>query len=254
MQQVVLGMAATADSSQPEMVCVIKTIKPVSADDIKSKKMGMTPQETKVRDITVYEVMGIAWCLPESKLVVIAKSDTLKKVLERNKAAEVSEGLRAALKYADFSKAVTMAMDSKEMYAKINDANKKNGMDLDKVFDKIGIANPMSDIDGGAYQIDVGKDIKVQSVMICKDAKTAEDMKKISDGMATFFKRLFPKYGADSFETWESSVSGARLNASMTIKTESILKLVRAIKENMGQPANQTFQRVGQELGGPNGK
>jgi len=254
MQQVVLGMAATAESSQPEMVCVIKTIKPVSADDIKSKKMGMTPQETKVRDITVYEVMGIAWCLPESKLVVIAKSDTLKKVLERNKAAEVSEGLRAALKYADFSKAVTMAMDSKEMYAKINDANKKNGMDLDKVFDKIGIANPMSDIDGGAYQIDVGKDIKVQSVMICKDAKTAEDMKKISDGMATFFKRLFPKYGADSFETWESSVSGARLNASMTIKTESILKLVRAIKENIGQPANQTFQRVGQELGGPNGK
>jgi hypothetical protein len=252
MQQVVIGMAATADGGQPDVVFVVKTVKPVSADDIKGKKMGMTPQETKVRDITVYEVLGISWCLPESKLVVIGKSDTLKKILERNKSAELSEGLRAALKYADFSKSITMAVDSKEMYAKMNEANKKNGIDLDKVFDKIGIANPMGDIDGGAYQIDVGKDIKFQSVMLCKDAKTAEDMRKISDGLATFLKRLFPKYGADSLETWESSVSGSRLTSSMTVKTDSIVKLIRAIKENIGKPANQTFQTVGQELGGPN--
>jgi hypothetical protein len=252
-QQVVIGVAAT-DSSVPDAIFIVKTNQPVAVDDIKSKKKGITPQETKVRDITVYDVYGTGWCVPETKRVVFGKAETLKKILERNKSAELSDGLRIALKYADFSKAVTMAMDSKEMYAKLKEANKKNGMDLDQVFDKIGIANPMGDIDGGAYQIDVGKDIKIQSVMLCKDAKTAEDMKVISDGFATFFKRLFPKYGADSFETWESSVSGARVHSSMTVKTESVLKLIRAVKDGVGKPANQRFERVGQQLGGPNGQ
>jgi hypothetical protein len=252
MQQVVIGIAAT-DSSQPEVVFVIKTLKPVTADDIaKTKKVGITPQETKVRNISVYEVFGMAWCLPDTKVVLFGKSDTLKKVLERNKAAELSEGLRATFKYVDFSKSIAVAMDSKELYAKVKEASKKNGMDLDQVFDKVGIANPMGDIDGGTYQIEFGKDIKVQSVTICKDAKTAEDMKVIGDGMATLLKRVFPKYGADSFETWESSVSGARVHSSMTIKTESVLKLVRAIKD-LGKSSNSTFQQVGQQLDGQNG-
>lgn len=241
MQQVIIGVSAGADNNQ-DAVFVIKTVKTVSADDIKSKKTGITPQETKVRDITLYEVFGQAWCLPDSKTVLIGKGDTLKKVLERDKPAELSDGLRGALKDADFSKSLTMAMDSKEMYAKM----KKSGVDFEKAWEKIGIANPMGDIDGGAYQVDVGKDIKFQSVMLCKDSKTAEDIKKISDGMAAFLKRLLPKY--DSFETWESSVSGARVHGSMTIKTESVVKFIRAIND-----MRKSFQPVGQPLGGPGG-
>jgi hypothetical protein len=248
-QQVVIGASVAADGNN-DVVFVVKTVKSITADDIKSKKGGLSPQETKVGSYIMYDSFPSAYCVVDSKVVVFAKSDTLKRVLERNKAAELTEGLRVALKNVDFSKSVVAAMDMKDMYAKGKEASKKSGMDLDKIWDQIGIANPMGDVDGAAYEIDVGKDIKLKSVLLCKDSKTAEDMKKISDGMFTFLKRMFPKYGADTLETWESSTSGSKMTGSMTVKTESILKAIKGFKE-MGKSASGTFQKVGNEIPPP---
>lgn len=252
MRQVVIGMSTRSDGSN-DSVMVIKTIKPVSADEIKAKQPGGTPQESKVGAVTIYETLFVSWCHPDNQTIVIAvgKSDALKKVLERNKAAELSDGLREALKHADFSKSITLAVDSKEMYTRTKEANKSKGVDFDKMLDQFGIANPMGDIDGGAYQLDFAKDIKLQVVLLCKDAKTSEDMRKIGDGFAVFFKRMFPKFGTDSFETWESSVSGNRLQVGMTIKTESVAKMAAGIEDLFGKQANQQFKPVGQPQGDP---
>lgn len=246
MQQVVVGFSAGGNS---EGIIVVKTVKPVTADEIKSKRGG-SPPETKVGNYSVYEAFPMAWCVAEPKIVVFGKLDQLKKVLERNKDAELSAGLKTALKHADFSKSAVMAVDVKEVYAKTKEESKKQGVDFDKMIDQIGIANPMGDIDAMTYSLDVGKDIKYQSVSLCKDSKTAEDMKVMSDGLAVFLRRLFPKYGGDSFDTWESSTSGSKMTASMTLKTESIVKFIKAIKD-LGKSANQTFTTVGQQLGEP---
>ncbi len=240
MQQVVLGFAAAPDN-QHEYVVVVKTVKAVTADELKGKKTS-SPQETKVQGVSLYDHYGFGWCLPDSRTVVISKTETLRKVLERNRSAQLSDGLRAALKYADFSRSAAMATDSKETYSRLKDTNKKSGIDFEKMLEQVGIANPMGDIEAAAYQVDVAKDIRVQSVLLCKDAKTAEDMKKISDGMAVFLRRLFPKYGADSLETWESSVSSNRLHSSVTVKTDSILKGIQGIKEVIGKKASALNQ------------
>jgi len=243
-QQLVLGVAMGADSNNPDVVFVVKTVNPVTAEEMKSKKGGGSIQETKVGNYTIYESMPAAFCVVESKLVVVGKLDTLKKIFERNKAAELGDGLRAAIKNVDFSKSIAAALDMKESYAKLQDSSKKNGLDMDKVLEQAGITNPMGDIEGAAYEVDMGKDIKMKSVLLCKDSKTAEDMKKISDGMTTFLRRMFSQWGADTFDTWESSVSGSRMTGTMTLKTESIIKGINKVKD-IGKRASGSFQKVG---------
>ena len=59
-----------------------------------------------------------AFCVAESKVVLIGELESIRKVLKRDGKPNFSEGMKAAIKQADFSKTIAVAINVKEVLPK----------------------------------------------------------------------------------------------------------------------------------------
>jgi hypothetical protein len=221
-------------------IVVIQTKSAVSAADIKSHRKNESYKEVQVGRYTLYEGNSEAFCIAESKLVVFGKAAAVRKVLERDKKPELSEGMKAAIKQVDFSKSMVVAINTK-------------GVELPKSSDPAGPANPVpgpidlpditknlenliKEIEGVGLELQVRADMETTFTLICQDSKTAEDYRKLIDGIMVLVKKIAmlvekdeatAKELGDSFDAWKCSTSGNKVVLKGKSKVGPLIKLYK---------------------------
>jgi len=245
--QLIVG--GTFVSGNEEFLIVAKTHKAIVAGDIVQTKKNAKYDEETVGNYTLYKGTFDQFCVVDSKTVVFAvfqKPDTLKKVLERDQKADLSEAMQAALKHTDFSRTAAVAVNFKEIRSKF----KPGGM-----FGMAGSFMPsptemvdVDDVDGFSLSAQVGSDIKITATAVCKDSDSAADVRKLADGVVVMAKKIkvVPKELQDILATWDSSSSGAKMTGSLTIKVEPVIKITK----EAGKPASASFKKVGTAING----
>jgi hypothetical protein len=229
-------VAAGPANSGPnnDVVVVVRTNKPVKAADIITTIQKRAPnidyQETKVAGKSVYEPRprggGISspnaegFCVVDSKLVVFGKVDTLKSVLNRGKAPELSDRMNSLLKSADFSKAVTLVAQS--------DTPKGVGSGFGNLFGPAGLPGGKSQVEaeGAVGTLAVDKDLTLKLAMTFKDSKAAAEAKtKIENDIAEMKRTLLTD--SPDLLTTKVTASGNTVNVEMTVKGTELSKQLR---------------------------
>jgi len=249
--------------SDSDLVMVIRLKKAMSATDIRSNKKVRASQkdvkyeEVKIGSIAVFEETyrysfggekaerehGMAFCLPESTLIITCpKLEVLKKILERGKSPEFSEGMQNAMSEADFSKTMAGAVNIKGLMASDrfareikqnigNDGDLKGlgGVDEQFLQNLLGLAFNAS--------LDSSK-ATVNATLLCKDAKFAEDAKKILDGGQVVMRnslkgmRGVPREFSDMIDAIKFSVSGAKVKGSLQSSLDPLSKWIKELPED----------------------
>jgi hypothetical protein len=165
----------------------------------------------------------MAFCRIDDRTVAVGEETALREVLERDGPARLSDELTAAMNEVDFSKSLAMAGSLKNLARAAGPV----GANLS--------AMPFGPdaIRGGGLQADIGDDIRLRGIAIFKDAATAEQMKKMGDGMLAAAKMNSAKMPPDAakiLDSLELSNSGPTIRASVTIGIDTILSLVDSFK------------------------
>lgn len=243
-----------------EMVVVLRLKKAVSATDIKSNlkvtsgKKDVKYEEVKIGSVTAYEETyrfsfdndnadrrhGGAFCLPESTLIVTCpKLEALKKILERGKTPEFSEGMQNAMNAADFSRTFAVAVNVKGLMANeafsqglqqnVHSTQGLQGLDEQFLQNVLGLAVD-ANLDSSKATVNV--------TLLCKETKVAEDSKKILEGTQVVLRnylksqRGMPSEVPDMVDSIKFSVSGATVKGNLQTSLEPLSKW---IKEQAGK-------------------
>jgi hypothetical protein len=183
----------------------------------------------------------MALCVIDNKMVLAGTPKALKEVLERDKKPEFSEGMQAALKYADFSKAFSVAINGKGL------ASNLPAMQMN--------ANPftakLANVQGGAINVTLKTDILIDATILCADDQSAEDLRKLADGGIAAVKIAgAEKVGSETVSMLDSlklANQGNTIVATMEIKTAQIIKATKSLPA-LGGPMGGP-----QPIGGPGG-
>jgi hypothetical protein len=236
--QMLIGFA---DVAKEEGVITFETKKNVDITKFHTKGFGTKPKESKVGSYTVLEDSKMAVCKIHDRMVLMGNPATVKAVLQRDKKPKLPEALQNAMKDADLSQGMSIIVDIKSF---ANDP-------------MIGGAAKQQNIDIGAVEsavinVAVSSDIRVNSITVCKDAKTADEYRKMAEGGLIMLKKIagdqMPKEVVEIIDGVKINQKDNRLLADLTIKVAPILK---AAKPFVGMQAQQQFQQVGQEIGAP---
>jgi hypothetical protein len=164
----------------------------------------------------LYVLNGTGFCRLDNRSIAVGDEESMQKVLERNGPARLSDELTAAMSAVDFSSSFAAAASTK----RLTGGNGAVGANLS--------AMPFGPdaIRGMALQGNVGDDIRLKAAVLCKDAATADQMKKMADtgiAMSKANAGKMPPAAGKIFDTLDISNSGATIHASVTLDTDSIL-------------------------------
>jgi phage FluMu protein Com len=219
---------ARTHGPSPESITVVRTKTPVQAGDISAKLKGadakVTFSEAAVGNFKINEpstppgAPGIrnAFCLIDSKTVVYGQGRTVRSVLERNKAPELSAGMQAVMKKADFSRSQTRVED-------FSDGNQQMVMPgMGMGFGQFG---PGKQFDNLVEEVQAGSDLSVHAAITFKDPASATAAKKeMDDNLQMTKNNPLMKPFADIQVT--STVSGSTLTTDVKIDGKTLAKLV----------------------------
>ncbi|MFL5244199.1 MAG: hypothetical protein ACJ8FY_19010 [Gemmataceae bacterium] len=185
-------------------------------------------KESKVGPYKVYEKSDHAISVVSGKMVAIGPIEELRKVLERNKKPDISEGLTAAMGRVNFSKGIAIAADFKGL----SPASPKGpgGPALGAQNPMAGFQKAGEEIENAAVQVTVGADLAVECTLSCKTSKGAEEIKKSVEGLSAmlgFFGGAVPKEAKEILDTLKVNVSGTTVTANLTIKGAAIASLAK---------------------------
>jgi hypothetical protein len=228
-ERVVIGGAL---GGRDKPVVVVRTKQAVKADDMVGKIKGKSFTNRKVGPYTLYEsggATGDAFCVPKKNLVLYGTGAALQLVLQRNKKPDFPAGLNAALKEADFSKTITMAL------APLQKSGPTPGFGGGL---PMGGAMPFGksdEVECMVVQAKVATDISLSVLVLCKDAATATATKKKLDEELPKLKSS-PMVPADlkSALDIKATTSGRKLTATMDIKVAPLIKAVKNLGPMFG--------------------
>jgi Protein of unknown function (DUF1559) len=209
---------------------IIHFNRPVNEQDVPPMARGAK------KSVGQYQIVvdgDAAFCQIAPQTIATGDEDTLRKVLERHGPARISEELTSAMSEVDFSKSLAMAASLKNL-ANMAGPGGMNPMSM----------QGMKGIRCGAIQADVGNDIRLSAAVVCKDATTADQMKKMADAGLAMAKMSagnpqMPPQAAKAMkilDTLDISNSGAVIRASLTIDVDTILSLIPA---RLGKPMTE---------------
>jgi hypothetical protein len=206
-------------------ITVLTTKKSVNARDMLGRIKNTEYEELKLAGRTVYQrkypdnilitpEIRVAFCVVDSKTVILGTTHQVRFVLERDKKPELSASLQAALKQADTSRTAFLAIDLK-------DVNPGRWLGVPDSF-------PLPEgVEGVAVGGDAGSSIKVSATVLCKDAKIAEDVRKLVEAglVAAKSDRDLPKEAADALGSVQVSTSGAHVTGKVQLKPGALIKI-----------------------------
>jgi Protein of unknown function (DUF1559) len=187
----------------------------------------------------------VAICRIDDRTVAVGEEAALREVLVRDGPAKLSDELTAAMNEVDFSKSLALAGSLKNLAKAAGPVGANLG----------AIPFGPDAIRGGGLQADVGNDIRFRGVTIFKDVATAEQMKKMGDGMLAAAKlnsAKMPPEAAKILDSVEIANSGSTIRVSATIEVDTILSLVDSFKGAGGAFARGAAAR-GTSASGANG-
>jgi hypothetical protein len=180
-------------------------------------------KEEKLGAVTWYvsdrEFLPEAFCFPDETTVVFGFADNLKTVLERKNEPVHSAALQAALKAADLRATITAAVDVQavlEFTKALAQATRSTpDVDLDQ----------FKEADGISLTINVGEDVAVRGLVVCKDAMTAEKVQKQLEAyLLAKVKEVppgrFPKEVLDLPSRVKLSTRGSLVEASVSLSAD----------------------------------
>lgn len=168
-----------------EGVLIVTTKKEVDASTL-SSAMGRSASETKVGEFSVHKFADQGFCVADKKLVLYGQFAAIKKILERDRAPALTEGMANILAHVDFSKSLVMVADVKgfEM-TKYTGVPPGVGGEVVKNLEKW-----LHDFEGLAYEADIHAELKTKTVLLCKDKAAAEDYEIILKGFTLLGQKL----------------------------------------------------------------
>jgi hypothetical protein len=214
-ERVVVGDQASGAAA--DHVIAVRTKQPVKTADLLAKiKRGSSFKESKVKGYTLHEADKDALCVVDKKLVLYGTAKGLRAVLERDKKPTLSDGMQAALKAADLSQTVTVAVDLKAGGGRPSAPGLPGGgVDLDA----------FRQAEGLVIQGKVKTDVTLNVIVLCKDAASAADVKKKTDDELAKLRQnpLLPKDLAAALDI-KVTASGSKVTASTDIKVAPLIK------------------------------
>lgn len=207
---------------------VIHFNRPITEQDVPPLASG-----TK-KTVGQYQVAvdhDVAFCLLDPQTLLTGDENTVRKVLERNGSAKMSDELTAAMAEVDFSKPIAVAGSLKNLASLTGAPGRAAPAGVAG-----GLGGAMSGITegirGGALQCDVNDDIRMHGVVICKDANTATQIKAMVDGFLPLIKMQAAgapgpaAKGMKILDTLQVSTSGSSVRADLTIDTDLLISLI----------------------------
>lgn len=238
---------------RPGPVILIPTAQAVNADGIKALQKQKRSKGAKLREFRavkagkytlyegpslkftfsskekpgeehVYDGRGESFCIVADKLVIYGKARDLKAVLERDKMPELSKELQAALKEADMSKTIGFAAISKAA------ADPFGNMppEMAKYYKSIKYAH------GNCA---VGKTIKASLTVVCKDDKSANEVRKILEAFIVMGKQQnLPKEIVAILDVVKLKDTGSKVMGELEVKRSDAVKAFKYLAVRQPPP------------------
>jgi hypothetical protein len=203
-----------------DTIVAVKTKDKITADDIKNDASAKGPfKESSVGKYTLYEGATDAFCVIDGKKVIFGKAATLRAVLQRDKKPDFSDNMKAAMKKADLSKDIAVAVDSSGSVS-----NSPFAKDLASL-----------ELEWAALQVDLGTDIALTLTVQSRSEKGANEIKKKFDDLLNMLKS-FQAIAPGAGDLWavspQTAVSGSSFTATATLKAEAIAKASKNQQQN----------------------
>jgi len=215
-----LDVNAFQPGQAPPGIIVLRTLKAVTAEDLKAKMVDRKFAEGRVGAFTMHQSEDWAFCVVDRQTVVYGAGPLLKKSLERNKAPQLGAGMQAILKQIEKPQTMALAMSLKEILAR---------KDVQQGLQIAPGAEFLNNIDGITMQFGLGADMDLSLGLVCKDAQSADDLRKAADGLLALakFSKDIPKEAQDIINSVKMSSKGTQVEGTLRLKTETIRKMVQ---------------------------
>lgn len=221
-EKMVVGVGATPK----DVVILIQAKNAVEVNEIRAKIPNSNYTEAKIGKYVVQESQTPAhptFCVLDKKRVLFGEKDAVRAVLLRDKKPEFAANMQAALKQVDFSKTMAFAIDTQAV---------SDRSDLQGGLNLLGGQNEMlsslKKTKAVTVQIQVAADIRFDFALLCQDAATAGDVKKLLDGFLVMGRnaKLVPKEVSDLMEL-NLKADGNTVTGNNTFKVGPLIKLYK---------------------------
>ncbi len=265
------NIAGKGDEGQPTIV--FQTRNAVTADDVRQKMKPRSYQkdfkidEVKVGEYTIYDptfhyafaqtpstMHGQAFVVVESNVVVESRNvEGLRKILQRGRTAELTATMQSALKDADEAKTLLYAIDLKAITAD-EQFTKDMQRQFGPLFGGAGNVEMLKRLESLSLDGNLsGDDAVLRATLVCNDAVTAADAKKMAEGCQAVLRQVVqvmpraPREIADSINAIKFTVDGSKLQAAGQVKVDPAVAWVRAEYENARKQAVERAQRAAKQ-------
>jgi hypothetical protein len=209
---------------------------------------GPVFREQAVGRYTLKDAEGFAYCIADGGTVVLGPTNTLTRILARGAPAPLSPGMRDALRQADFSNALTVAVDARDLQGREQAAfDRAFGKDLPPE-----AANIREAMDGVVVQLRADAHIDLRFALLCKDAAKAGEIKDLLNRKLDEFRKQVAAAGdapaevMKVFDALRFTSSDRAVRIGVRIEVDGILRSLEAMMDQQ-QPrrgqAGQQFQK-----------
>jgi hypothetical protein len=238
-------MGGGGSATLGNFVGYVKTKQPMTPDDLKAAApKGTEFKESQAGSYKVYESKGHTFCLLDSRTALLGDdAQTLRTVITRNKKPTFTPEMERALADMNWSKAVAAAGSVKSwpgMNAGPGVPGPKGGPGVPPGPPGGpgvppgppaggGMPNYFEGVEAFTLNVDITADVKATLVVQCKDAKSAEDLRKLADGGITAAKNG-PGVDSDTkdfLNALKFANVGPKLTAELIIRGDTIAKATK---------------------------
>lgn len=233
LKRIVVGIGGNLTGmGTPDVVGIIKTNADIGKGDLQKGLQGGQPKLLKVKDFEIYHTDQMAICKLDDTTVLFGnKADTLKRVIERDKAPDLSDDLKAAMNQANFKKSIAFAVGIKTI-AKSTGAGARlapppGGRGAAPAPNPAGDA--ISKAEGAAGYVHLGSTIDINVTLLCADSKGAEAIvKEAKDGITKIKGAGLPADFMSLLDALDIDNSGSKVIFKAEYKPEVLIKAFKA--------------------------
>jgi hypothetical protein len=210
-----------------EQVCgVVHFMRPVTDADLTTFSNSGVKKQVGSLQMTVER--GMAYARIDDRTFAFGSEAILPTVLQRGAAATLPPAVAAAMKEVDFSGHFALVLSTATLKNIPQSANTAGILAM--------IPGGADGVRAVALQSDLDRDIRMKAAVICKDGKTADDLKKMADGGLAMVKANpnLPPPAGKIINSVSVSNSGNVVAANATIDADTIDMLLATIPAATG--------------------
>jgi hypothetical protein len=241
-QQVDYVVMADSGREKEASFWIVRLNKPVKGSELAATQKEAKFKESDIAGQKVYENQKKteeSFAVVDGKTILNGRVETIRAVLERGGAPHWDASFERMMREADFDRTLVIRGDSK--FFSSDKSKKQTGGKVDeKYFKSLG---------GAIASARADDDLAVELTMVCKDAETAEDVRKVADGALVVLKYVLeddkdiPKEVYDLIRQVKASSEGHNCRATVTVATTALAKLAQNINKDKDKNKDKTSKK-----------